>query len=930
MEWHLRECGELKDHESLGDSSKYISREVLINRLKKRYNMEEKFGQSKPLILPGSKAKVGVVCHDARDCVVSLLTDPRLNDEDYLFFNNNPFAPPPEELSYLKDINTGLAYIETYKKLITKPNRQILLPIPLYIDGAVTGQFDKLEVTALKMSLGIFNRRYRDREFAWKTLGYVSNYAKTMSRGKNILIQSDHVAAQNYMVDVEEGEDEDIVKEEKQSAVDLHAMLDVILESYRQLEKEGMVWDLYYGGRLYKDVEFIFFIPFVKCDTDEADKLCHKFTSRGHKVRNLCRYCLCPTEDTDNVKANYPYKTEPMIKKLVDKKDVEGLRAMSQQPFPNAFHGLRFGLHNKRGIHGACVFELLHAMLLGTYMRIRDCFFEQIGKTSVPAKDINALAKMYGQLYTHQSDRDMPRTNFANGIFKGKLMAKEYSGVILIMATIIRSTEGRRILKSSKNGNFRDEWLLEDWTLLTETMLQWEAYLKCDEMKKSHVKRLDKKHRVIMYLMKKVARRTRGMGMKLVKFHCITHLCADILSFGVPMVVDTGSNESHHKLTKIAAKLTQKDISKFEQQTSDRLDEFHLLDLAMAEIEGRCLWEYFDGYFDHDTTEVLPEDRMNVDHLDGDLAVNLDKINDANEDKKGDRDDEIVTRGMTIQVGYDEDTGEPKMKLLTKMKNKEAVGLETALITYLAELQEDLLDEAGLLIIKTEHKRKGQIFRAHPRYRGQAWNDWVVVDWGPHGKLPCEIWCFIDLSKLHKSVRLEDGMLINPGVYAVVESSFLSNDESEIGLSDIFRPIIKEMDQTDPDQWKHRYYLATVDAFVEGCVVVPDIGCVNICQYFWVKPRHMWSTDFVKWLESPHTNDDTISDSEDDKEDGDDDKDDGDEGEEKDEGGQKNDTTEEKESPSSGEESVSASEKSGIDDEETDKEDGEATSDDGD
>ncbi len=74
-------------------------------------------------------------------------------------------------------------------------------------------------------------------------------------------------------------------------------------------------------------------------------------------------------------------------------------------------------------------------------------------------------------------------------------MAKEYSGVILIMATIICSTEGRQIHKSSRNGNFCDDWLLEDWTLLTETMLQWEAYpLKSNEMKKPHVKRLERKH----------------------------------------------------------------------------------------------------------------------------------------------------------------------------------------------------------------------------------------------------------------------------------------------------------------------------------------------------------------------------------------------------------------------------------------------------
>ena len=50
------------------------------------------------------------------------------------------------------------------------------------------------------------------------------------------------------------------------------------------------------------------------------------------------------------------------------------------------------------------------------------------------------------------------------------------------------------------------------------------------------------------------------------KFHALLHLAQDIEMFGAPMVVDTGSNESHHKTTKIATKLTQKDVKTFEQQ----------------------------------------------------------------------------------------------------------------------------------------------------------------------------------------------------------------------------------------------------------------------------------------------------------------------------------------------------------------------------
>jgi len=83
--------------------------------------------------------------------------------------------------------------------------------------------------------------------------------------------------------------------------------------------------------------------------------------------------------------------------------------------------------------------------------------------------------------------------------------------------------------------------------MFVELLLQWEAYLCEDQMKVTHVKRLDRKMRYLMYLMTNVADRKKGMGLKLMKFHAIMHLFHDILQFGVPKDMDTGSNESHHK-----------------------------------------------------------------------------------------------------------------------------------------------------------------------------------------------------------------------------------------------------------------------------------------------------------------------------------------------------------------------------------------------
>ena len=125
--------------------------------------------------------------------MVSLLTDPRITDEDYLFFGDNPHSPPPEKLNYIEDLNTGKAYLKTYNKLIVDPSKQVLLPVIFYIDGANTGQFADLPVTAVKFSLGIFTRKARDKDYCWRILGYIPAVNKHKSKGRRFMKESGHV-----------------------------------------------------------------------------------------------------------------------------------------------------------------------------------------------------------------------------------------------------------------------------------------------------------------------------------------------------------------------------------------------------------------------------------------------------------------------------------------------------------------------------------------------------------------------------------------------------------------------------------------------------------------------------------------------------------------------------------------------------------------
>jgi hypothetical protein len=835
-EWHHRTTKAMSGAMTLGNCPAYISREKVFKFLRKRYNMpSHHYSQVHRIRLPYSKAGANVICNSAQLVMQSLLTDPRIQAKDYLFFNDDPFAPPPSNLNYVADLNTGLSYTETYRKLITKPGKQVLLPVLMYMDGAVTGQFGALSICAVRIALGIFNRVARDKDRFWGTLGYIPTVQDHKSRGNRLLLDSGHhdgyMAHRGVLEDEGElGHGGDEEAEDFCKAQDLHAMVAKVLEDYLKIQESGFVWDLQYNGKVYKDVEFVLFTPFMKLDSDEADKLTGKYTARNGNVGHLCRYCMCPTPETDSVLANYPYKTVHQIQQLVEDGNVEALRAMSQQYIKNAFHDVRFGQHHDRGIHGSCPMEMLHAVLLGIFKYIRDIFFEHIGPTSQAAKEVNALAKEYGELLTRKSDRDLPKTKFNRGIQAGKIMAKEYRGILLCIAAVLRSSLGYRLLTNSTGSNWSKPGFHEDWILLVETLLEWEMWLKSAKMLKRHVKACQHKHRYIMFLVKKFGRRSKGMGLKLLKFHAIVHYADDILANGVPMEFDTGSNESGHKKTKKAALLTQKNVETFDQQTSIRVEEVNLLELAQEEMEGRAMWDYALGHEFEEPNAEKPE--------------------------------VTSTGGARFKCYRDEDRAY-KFDILNDFKGKMDTALEEDLIKFVVILQRKVTDYyPGGVELRTEHKRHGLTFRAHANYKGGVWRDWVLIQWNLEERpLPARIWGYVDLRRLPQNSGIKHGGndSIDPGVYAIVESASYLDDNGENNISNIFTPIKKELVITDGFVRKSVLYLADVETFVAPIAVIPDIGG-DKNAYFVVKNKTQWRENFLEWLDQPIRHDTIDSD----------------------------------------------------------------------
>ena len=855
MTWHMKCTGEIHSHEKASDSPNFVSRDTLLQLLKKRYNRDKGYGLVTIIVLPSSKVRAKMVLNDTQKIVQSLLTRPEIRAKHYLFHDDNPFAPPKKELLHVADLNTGKSYYATWHDLITDPTKQILLPIVMYMDGSQTGVWADLELTPIKIALGIFNRVARKQAQFWGTLGYIPSITKDKSRGRRALVDSGH--ADTTMEYHQLMRDEGMIGTDMQNAhpaQDLHTMIDTVLQGFVKLQQTGFKWDLFYNGKLYEGVEFKPFVMFMRADMEEADKLCGAYTCRSLKVAQLCQKCEVPALETNDHLANYPPKIVKRIDRLCRRKDLEALRALSQQPIQNAFYKLQFGTHNDQGIHGACPMDMLHAILLGIFKYIREVFFYQVGEKSDTAQGFDAICMAFGDLLSRQSDRDMPNTRFPNGIRRGKMNGKRFTGVLVCLYAAICSEQGQRLLR--KTAKWREPGKIEDWILLLETLLQWEAWLKSDKMATSDVFRAKKKHRYLMYLIRKVAGRKKGNGLKIPKFHGVLHMADEILNFGVPLEFDTGDNESHHIPAKVAARLTQKIKENFEESTSKRLIEKEVLDLARMEMDGKFLWEYRNGPQVGHESEVIAPDA-------GDIAVTSRTIR---------------LGGVAFRTRTDPFSGTHWLRPVKKLKAGKALPrVEQDLVDFVAGLEVEVSGFLPYVALHSTCTRDRIIFRGAFDYRDHIWRDWVVVDWGRHGQLPNKIWGFVDLrglpADLPRNQQLNFGGIANlsPSIYAIVESTELSPSLYGDVNCDIFVRLHTEVGaKTDGFVSKLKFYLADVEAFVDPCIVIPNLGG-ETNSYFWVQNRRKWAESFANWLRAPHQmdhmdrlndNDDTDSDEE--------------------------------------------------------------------
>jgi hypothetical protein len=787
----------------------FLHRHTAINHFSNRFCMKGLY----PTILtqpsPVNNRFYPVPVHNAQAMIESLLYSSLAMDDNNLLFPNpdDPLAPPPIEVTNIADIDTGRVYRNAYNNLCHRPNH-LLCGIICYIDKLATDRHGHLSLEPVYITLSIFKQKIRNRPDAWRPLGYIPNIG-LMSKAESTHSMKSASKVQLY---------HDILTKIFGSLVDLQG-------------KGGLPYKFFYRGKVYNSL-LLFPLLAVLGDTESHDRLCGRYNSRGSGVARLCRHCNTPREETDNVNYDWEHILPEQVQSVIDVNDNEGLKIISQHPIRNAFYQDICLGGNTRGIHGMTPGEPLHVLELGLFKLLIEGFFVNLGykpgSTSYPKilQLLDVWARKIGKALGHQSDRNLPRTYFPNGVTGGtKLAGHEMNGVILVLLILCKMKDTRSMLLTS---NYFAKRHLRGWIQLFEIVLVWRWWLKLPSVPLAEIQASEYSTHKLLKLYKSVVKRQHGAKLLIIKFHLCLHFLENQLDFGVTANVDTGPMESNHKCNaKKPSGQTQRRADTIELQTSKRYIDNLILDKAASTLEETHPPSTFE--------KILPL---------------------------------LVGAKFTIEMSScQDDNMSPDATIVWDKTHR----IETSYHPrYLEWLCGNILAELGPdapIRGCTEHKRKTPsgdqyIFRAHPSWRGDgSWHDWALFAWteadGTLLYIPGHIITFIELveENISKLDQLPCVFGNTPGLYAMIETlerplsiPRTGDRVVVVGTKDLTKEEIQQRRRNGMPLAAPNLCLVPIDTIYEPIAAIPDEGGAP-GDFLFIRPAENWGYGFTQYIE---------------------------------------------------------------------------------
>ena len=777
-------------------STNYSIRNNVVRHFSTRFNMDG----MKPRVknIKYKEKTFPLVTWNAEQMIMSVMKDSDLFNDDNLIFpttNGDPFGILDEKCDFIGDIHTSKAYLDAYKKLQVDKEKDLPVGLMFYLDKITLDKHGHLSIDPVQFTLSILNRKARKSSNAWRPFGYIPNI-------------SHHSKAESK---------HSFKAEEK--AHFTHILIENILSEYKEIEDNGICnYQFYFREKLYT-VNLKFFVLVILGDTECHDKLCGHFNCRNLQVKNICRHCNIPSNMLDDPKARYKLTSQKFIDQLVLHNDIKELKQMSQYNFHSAWYKLNitFG-GNPRGIHGVTPSEPLHMIDLGIFKYLVEVFFQDIGPSECKIHSlVDSWAKRVGRFMQHQSDKNLPRTYYPNGISGvSKLNGHEYIGVILVLFVLLRMDGPRRTFFQY---NVSKE-TTEGWSTIFELCICWRKWLQRESISKEELLKSEVAHEKLLSLILKYCNRIDGNQWKIIKFHMITHIVSNIFDFGVPGNIDTSAPESNHKYNiKRPAGNTQCRASLIEIQTATRYYE----NLVMSQASKL----------------LIPRNKMTKEigtpgFIDNMAGSKFQIIGENN--REGNDVDSVHIHWATKEV-----------KATYPMK-------------YIKWLGKHLISKIGNNVPIngfTEYHRDKLIFRAHPNYKNTGgWYDWALFKWVLDDKstieVPGQIVMFLDLPEPKETIELDNRSYIeHGGLYALVESCASAmkdmNKRNRIHEIKDKQVSVSKKKKKVKEISDKCLYLVSVDTINNALCAIPNLGNNNF-EFVILRPSTEWHKGFTMFI----------------------------------------------------------------------------------
>ena len=612
---------------------------------------------------------VDVIVFDFVPQLLRLLQNPKIMTADNLLIDPmNPLLPYTSPNGILGEAISGSVYRDAYQRLITKPDRQLFVPIIQWIDRtSVTGN-DRFSLKPYMFTPAIFKVEFRNTIEAWGYHGFLpkpstsSAQNQTQTQGNNI---------RNY-----------------------HMELYTVLLPFTSASPRLLNIKLPLGPDGFMYVDIITCILFVIQDMQEGDALCGRFGSHTTGIQRHCRACNVPAHDLDNPHAVCRFFTKEEMHVIATSENVELRKQHSQHYLNNAFGYIPLA-DPIRGIFGATPVETLHAFRKGLIEKVTFLVIKNV-PVSKQAR-LDALAIKFHRTHRQTYRRVYPATDFSNGVTNlTKISAAERVGLMFLFVILSQYDEGWEILASALNQTSRMQ--LRDVIAVFEALLcfdQWlnmATYWRIENSVEAKLQ-VQTSIRTLLSMCKQHIPLAKNKTWKYPKFHELLHIVEDIERFGAPINYCAQRTEALLiPVAKEPGRRAQKrhQGSSYEQQAAQRLS----YSLMITEVHSR-IWG----------TEIPSS------HTDPAMDTQFDTT--------------IIE--STGQATFATLTRDCKQQLHVRWNTT----TDVSLMQLPMSLLEFMWNEFGPTVrFCTEYVRDVYTFRCHPAYQSDnAMNDWMLVNY---------------------------------------------------------------------------------------------------------------------------------------------------------------------------------------------------------